>query len=393
MIEEEGGGSKLPDPQFAKRGSYELRLGPEAPEWRRHRDGIFPRAPMIRTTQVMLSSGFGGAERSFIDTVHSLAEAGHEVQAICDERFGHLPLLEGVAGVEVRTLRVRGEWDRFAVWRLRAYLREFQPVVVHTQLRRAASLAGRAASREGIPVVAKLHNYVNLKAYRFVSRLIATTRDEERYAVKAGWPRERVQVIPNFTRMAAVREVRRPESERPCRLLSYGRLVEKKGFDVLLRAVAKVRASGLPVELRIGGEGTCRAALEALRKELALGEGVEVGAWIDDVPKALDAADLFVLPSLDEPFGIVILEAMARGVPIVSTRTQGPSEVLSAETSFLAEVGQVASLAEAIESAVRSPEGRQERARKALVEFRKYYSVEAVVPQFLEVYRELSSSS
>ena len=348
---------------------------------------------MIRTTQVMLSSGFGGAERSFIDTVHSLAEAGHEVQAICDERFGHLPLLEGVAGVEVRTLRVRGEWDRFAVWRLRAYLREFQPVVVHTQLRRAASLAGRAASREGIPVVAKLHNYVNLKAYRFVSRLIATTRDEERYAVKAGWPREGVQVIPNFTRMAAVREVRRPESERPCRLLSYGRLVEKKGFDVLLRAVAKVRASGLPVELRIGGEGTCRAALEALRKELALGEGVEVGAWIDDVPKALDAADLFVLPSLDEPFGIVILEAMARGVPIVSTRTQGPSEVLSAETSFLAEVGQVASLAEAIESAVRSPEGRQERARKALVEFRKYYSVEAVVPQFLEVYRELSSSS
>lgn len=347
----------------------------------------------MRTTQVMFSRGFGGAERSFVDTVLSLAEVGHEVQAVCAEGFSHRDLLEGVSGVQVRTLRVRGEWDFLAVRRLRAYLREFKPEVAHTQLRRAAALAGRAAYREGIPVVAKLHNYVDLRAYRHVSMLIATTQDERRYAEQAGWPRERLRVIPNFTRMQAVTDVRAADPEQPCRLLSYGRLVEKKGFEVLLRAVANVRAAGHAVELRIGGEGSCRAQLEALRRELGLEEGVEVGAWIDDVQAALDGADVFVLPSLDEPFGIVILEALARGVPVVTTRTQGPSEMLTEETAYLAEVGDVDSLSDAIAEAVQSPEERRKRAGRALTVFRENYSAEAVVPRILEVYRELSSSS
>ena len=74
----------------------------------------------------------------------------------------------------------------------------------HTQLKRAAWHGGRAGKLAGVPVVAKLHNYVELKRYKHVHTLLCTTQDQRAHVLEQGWPEGRVEVVPNFSRVQPV---------------------------------------------------------------------------------------------------------------------------------------------------------------------------------------------
>jgi glycosyltransferase involved in cell wall biosynthesis len=174
-------------------------------------------------------------------------------------------------------------------------------------------------------------------------------------------------------------------------VLSYGRYVPKKGFDVLLRAFKTLLDSGVDAFLKIGGDGPQRDELMMLIQELGIADHVNLGGWIDDVSAALDRADLFVLPSRDEPFGIVMLEAMARGVPFVTTCTQGPKEVLTDETAFFAEIASVESLALAMAAVVENPLDARNRAERALKLYRTTYYEDAVMPRIEALYQKMFS--
>ena len=346
----------------------------------------------MRISQIMLAKGFGGAERSFVDTALALAERGHQVQAICHRQFSKISLLQDIDGIQLETVNAGSEWDFITPRKIAAKLRAFRSEVVHTQLKRAAWHGGRAGKISGVLVVAKLHNYVDLKRYKHVHTLLCTTQDQRRHVLEQGWPEDRVEVIPNFSR---VPPIEKPETtfNAPIRILSYGRYVKKKGFDLLLRAFKELLDSGVDAQLTIGGQGEELAALELLAKELKIQDHVQLGVWIDDVTAALDAADLFLLPSLDEPFGIVMLEAMARGVPIISTLTQGSSEVLDETTANLVEIGSTEALAEAMKNCIQHPDQAFKRASKALECYRRDYYSDAVLPKIESVYHRLAKTA
>ena len=344
----------------------------------------------MRIAQIMLGKGFGGAERSFVDTALSLAERGHEVMAICHERFSEIERLRGVENLDLETVNAHGEWDFWTPRRIARLLKGFRADVVHTQLKRAAWHGGRAAKLAGVPIVSKLHNYVNLKRYRNVDKLLCTTEDQRRHVLEQGWPETGVTVIPNFSCLLPVDRV----AERcngPVTFLSYGRYVKKKGFDLLIRAFKQVLDTGIDARLRIGGRGPELESLRALADELGITKQVQLGEWLSDVSEALDAADCFVLSSLDEPFGIVMLEAMARGVPIVSSRTKGPMEVLNDDSASLCAVGSADGLAAQMKTIVDDSPSAQARAEAALEIYRKLYFVDSVIPRIETVYSELSS--
>ncbi|MGE0385348.1 MAG: glycosyltransferase family 4 protein [Gammaproteobacteria bacterium] len=339
----------------------------------------------MRISQVMLAKGFGGAERSFVDIAICLAQAGHAVQAICQPAFSGLAALAAEPRIRIEFVRVLGTWDPFARRRLRALLAGFGPEVVHAHLARAAHLAGHAAHDLDLPVLVKTHNYVDLRYYRAVDRFVATTRDQADWLRSGGIGADRIDIIPNFSRLLP-REPR-VRSAGPVRLLAYGRFVHKKGFDLLLEALARQR--GDDWHLTLGGDGPERGALQACIARLELGARVGMCGWIDDVGAVLAQHDVFVLPSRDEPFGIAVLEAMAAGVPIVATRTQGPREILDADTALLAEPGDGADLAAALERALGDAAGCLARAREAQRRYRGSYSAESVVPRYLAAYDRL----
>lgn len=339
----------------------------------------------MRLTQVMLSKGFGGAERYFVDLAQALAARGHQVQAICHRKFTGLPLLEH-PNIEICALPFFASWDPFGARELEAEIRKFAPAVIHGHLARAAHVAGRAAHRQHIPLVVKTHNYVDLKYYRRVNHFITTTEDQKRYLLQHHVRAEHISVIPNFSSMPGIEQTKALNKDAPL-LVSYGRMVHKKGFDVLLQALQQVRSSGIPARLVLGGDGPELPALRQQAASLGIADAVDFIGWVKTPAMLLDQADLFVLPSRDEPFGIVVLEAMARGKSIVTTRTAGPLETLDESTAWFAGIDDAASLAEAIRAACTDPE---QRARAALDRFNAQYSEQAVVPRIEQLYKQLA---
>lgn len=343
----------------------------------------------MRIAQVMLARGFGGAERSFVDICRALAGAGHQVLAVCENRARVRAMLTGVPGIDLQAIAVRGSWDPLAGRALARALKGFRPQVVHAHLARAAHIGGRAAAAAGIPSLVKTHNYVNLKYYRHIGHFVTTTADQRDYLLGRGVPSERISVIPNFSSRAAAHEAAAVPAGTP-RLLAYGRLVRKKGFHVLLEALSQLAAAGHTLTATIGGDGPELQALQALA---AADPAVQVAfpGWLEDVDAALAGHDLFVLPSLDEPFGIVVLEAMAAGLPIVSTNTQGPREILDTGTAALCEPGDANALAQALAGVLADPLAARARAEQALRRYRERYSVAVVLPRYLACYEALAT--
>jgi teichuronic acid biosynthesis glycosyltransferase TuaC len=115
------------------------------------------------------------------------------------------------------------------------------------------------------------------------------------------------------------------------RTLSAGRLVDTKANDLVVRAIAMLSARGLSVEHTIAGDGPEMGRLRRLATELGIADRVRfTGAYPHgDLPALMRGSDLFVLPSWDEAFGIVYLEAMASGVPVIAASDGGATDIVT----------------------------------------------------------------
>jgi len=133
--------------------------------------------------------------------------------------------------------------------------------------------------------------------------------------------------------------------------LFVGRLEGVKGVRFLIPAYARALAVLPDSALLIRGDGVLRGELEAAASRLGIGEHVKFLPSLarEKVPTLYAASDVFVLPSLKEPFGLVALEAMSMGVPTVASRVGGlPDFVIPDSTGILVEPGDIASLADAL---------------------------------------------
>ncbi len=344
----------------------------------------------MKITQLMLAKGFGGAERYFVDLSSILAEYGHKLQVICHRDFQEMNRLTGIPGITVESFSVAGWWDMFSLKKMSKEIERFEPDIVHAHLARGAYMAGKTCKKNNIPLVVKTHNYVDLKYYKNVDVFITTTKDQQQYLLQEGISPEKTKVIPNFSRVPAVEAVSRHVND-PLVIASCGRMVEKKGFHILLKAFNKVLESGAQASLRLGGDGKEKNDLQRLSEDLGINDHIEFCGWVNSISEFLENADIFVLPSLDEPFGIVVLEAMAKGRPLISTRAQGPSEILDEETAYLVETGSVDALAKALSIAISDKDGRLKKAEKALCAFNNTYSENVVVPKIVQLYERLTA--
>ena len=348
----------------------------------------------MKIAEIMLSARFGGAERLFVDIALALAERGHSVLAVCHPDFEALPQLNH-PGVSKAFLICHWDWSPVARFRLKLHLQRFGAQVIHTHLARAAAVGGDAGRRLDLPTVANLHNYVNLKYYRSIDWFCPGTEDQKSYLVEQGIASDRIKVVPHFSRLPVEKPLSCSElqgcARRPV-FVSYGRFVAKKGFHLLIEALAILRDRGVAAGLVLGGDGPERQHLQALVNRRGLDEAVRFHGWVDDVPSFLDQSPWFVLPSLDEPFGIVMLEAMARGKVIVSTATQGPREVLDEESAFMCSPADPHALADKMAEAVFEPGLARTKAVRAHNLYLEKYSPDCLLPVYEEMFAALATS-
>lgn len=138
-------------------------------------------------------------------------------------------------------------------------------------------------------------------------------------------------------------------------ILCVARLEPEKDVQALLKAVSAIKTS-IPFHCLIVGDGNERNRLEALTRDTNMQDRVSFLGFRDDVPSIMKSADIFVLPAPTEPFGLVVVEAMLAGLPVVAVDNGGPAEiVITEQTGILVTRGDVNAMGKAITTLLENP--------------------------------------
>ena len=348
----------------------------------------------MRIAMLMLGKGLGGIQTHFKDSCVSIANCGYQLLAVvssdCDSWL--LKQLTDVnSNLQIKTTKVRfGNYDRFAVRKIARILQAYNPDIVVSYGQRASLFAGRVKSTNvKWLLVAPTNGTLNGYYYQFADVLIPATDEQSNPNIYTQLP-DRVRFsekIPHFSTIIPVQQI---DSRREINnIFAVGRLESIKGFIFLIEAMYELSKRYSNLHLYIAGEGSEYQNLANTRDQLGLAESVHFLGARTDVHELMKQFDLFVLPSLVEAFGIVLLEAMASGMPIVSTRTEGPLEILNESTSILVDRGSSEALRKGIETVIQHPDYAFIRARNALNVYKSCYTAEVVVPQMLSLFESL----
>jgi glycosyltransferase involved in cell wall biosynthesis len=170
--------------------------------------------------------------------------------------------------------------------------------------------------------------------------------------------------------------------------LTVGRLAQEKGHTVLLEAISQV---GDDPAFLFAGDGPLRAQLEERADQLGIQPRVRFLGVRDDVPALLGIADGFIQPSLSEGLSLAFLEALAAGVPVISSRVGGAVDIIEEhDAGILVPAGDAAALAAAIAQLAGDAQLRARLGRAGQAAVQQRYSVERMCGQYATLFDELS---
>jgi glycosyltransferase involved in cell wall biosynthesis len=272
--------------------------------------------------------------------------------------------------------------------------------------------AHRAALRGNLPLVVSLQGELTMDANHIYQRSATMRRTWRRLLADAdvvtGCSQQvvdeaiaaygdalagKVRVVRNGTDLAQVRAAE-PERRGHPFVLGIGRFVPQKGFDVLIDAFGRAAEAHPEVHLVLAGDGPERAALEA---RAATNPAADRIVFVGGVPaerafSLFRGALGFVLSSRHEPQGIVVVEAMAAGTPVIATRVGGvPETVRDGENGLLVEGDDVDSMAKGLSELLLHPEAARSRAERAIADVEDY-DWSRITDQYLQCYEEASAS-
>lgn len=331
-----------------------------------------------------------------------LVEPGNPVQDYVDRAEA--------LGVPVERVIIRRHFDPELWRRLAVRLRDARPDLVHTHLIHADLYGIPAARWAGVRgVVSSRHNDDRFRRWlpvRVLSRWlwrqadagIAISEAIRRFAIAyEGVSPQKIHTIHYGLDPASVhappdaRTRLRQELGLPADAPLVGsvcRLIEQKGLDNALDGFAQVAAEFPAAHYAIAGDGPLRGALEAQAARLGVADRVHFLGWRADAPAIFAALDVLLAPSRWEGFGLVFLEAMALGVPVISTRVSAIPEVIAdGETGWLVPPDDPAAIAGALRAALADPDERCRRGEAGRARLESQFTVDAMVERTLAVYR------
>lgn len=291
----------------------------------------------MRIANVMFSRGLGGIEQAFLDYNDALLLAGHDVLAVTHPVAEINTHIRGE--LEHFTLSNLGSWDPLAALRLSKEYTRWQPDIIISHGNRAIQLNYR--TKHAAYHIAVTHNY-HLQHMQKVNGIFAITAELKETALQKTHSSAPVEIIPNMMTLPEIL----PQSQGKVPVIGcLGRMIPKKGFHLLIEAVTELHRKGYDFRLILGGDGEDRPQLEQQVERNGLNEKVTFSGWVKDKQSFFEEIDIFCLPSTHEPFGIVLLEAMAFGRPVVSFATEGPRDIIRHQEALLARPGDASDLA------------------------------------------------
>ena len=325
----------------------------------------------------------GGAERFFVNLVEAFQDRGMEQRFVI--RPGRLWEDEVAAlGPVWRTnYRRLSPMTPVMTWRVHRMIRRWRPDVIMAWMSRSTRLI---PDYPGAVKLTRLGDYPrHLDYFRYNDVIVPNTPGIAGHCRALGWTRP-IRVISNFAREVSITPVSRAAMTTPedaFVIASSGRFVRRKGFDTLIRAAALIPDAWL----WLIGEGEKRQEMEALVAELGLSERTRFTGWVEEPMNHVAAASAFVMPSRHEPLGNVILEAWQAGVPVVSTRSEGPQWfVRDGADALLCDIDDATGMAAAIERLRAEPALAARLVSGGRESLAARFDRDAVVDAYMEVF-------
>jgi sugar transferase (PEP-CTERM/EpsH1 system associated) len=350
----------------------------------------------LRVAHVSLGLDVGGQEKLLLEFARHADRARFELVVIALGRRGPLADSLEKLGCTVLALDQPGGLSPRRLRRLAQALRQQHVQVVHTHDDAPLVYGLPAAWLAGVPQRIHTHHHGRLdkvsrrqeRLVRWVSKLascfVCVSNDSADYVRELGVPADRVSTIHNgidLDRFAYTG----PQPDGP--IVTVARLSPEKDIANLLHALQRAADVATDIRLEVAGDGPCRDELQTLAADLKLQEHVHFLGAVNDVPSLLARARLFVLPSQTEGVSLTILEAMARGLPVVATRVGGNPEVVAdGQTGLLVPARAPAALAAALVQLYRDAEQCRRLGRAGRQRVEQEFDVRRMVARYESLY-------
>jgi glycosyltransferase involved in cell wall biosynthesis len=349
----------------------------------------------------------GGAERALVQLVTRLDLQRWQPRVYCLGKRGSLVDVLEAAEIPTVCLGARRWWQASIVWRLYRHLRSFQPRILQTFLFHA-NLAGRVGGWmagvphriSGIRVAErrrKTYLWLDRWTESLVEQQVCVSQSVQQFSRQDGrLSPDKLTVIPNgvdFEKFSLAQPLDLSAWGMTNELdvwVTAGRLDPQKGPYVLFDAVRRLAPTHPRLRLLWAGAGPLRDELQAWIYSQKLQHVIQLIGWQDDLPGLLRAAQGFVLASQWEGMPNVILEALAAGVPTLSTRVEGVEEIIQdGTTGWLAPVGDSVEFARVWSQILDNPERRRSVAVAGQRHVRLNCSWEQMAQRYVALYEQM----
>lgn len=350
----------------------------------------------MKILYVITGLGLGGAEKVVVDLADQMTERGHEVT---------ISYLKGPALVKPKSDKVRLHYLGlesiknffFASQKYKKLIKKFKPDIVHAHMVHANIFARLNRIGCRIPkLICTAHNsneggQLRMLAYRFTNFLSNYNTNVSKEATasfiaKKAFTSDNLHTVYNGINLSTFQKAEIAIEKDTFNCIAVGRFNEQKDYPNLLNAIPEVIEKIPNFHLDIAGEGDLKEEMIKLSEKLNIENFISFLGRRDDIPELMNNADLFILPSKYEGFGLVVAEAMACSTFVVATDCGGVKEVMGGN-GILVPPKNSAELAKAILIALSLPQNKIEaNNNQALLHVQQNFDLQKIVTQWEEIY-------
>jgi len=238
-----------------------------------------------------------------------------------------------------------------------------------------------------LPLTSRLH----LKTVQKSTRIITITNQIQKLYTK--WiDKEKTSTIPFGVDTETFKPAQKNEQQKELEILYAGSLYALKGIPFLMRAIAQARQNKINAKLTIAGEGAQKKTLIALARALQIEKHVKFEGFVPNskMPTYYNRCDIFCFPTLGEPFGKAVVEAMACGKPVIATNVGGTAEIIqNRQNGILVPPANSEAITAEIARLINDPQERRRIGKNARETIVEHFSWEKIAEKYHHLYSEL----
>lgn len=352
----------------------------------------------VRVVHVSLSLNTGGLEKLLVEFAKYADRDRFDLRFVALTQGGYLADQIASHGWPVSVLGLKLGWHPTSMLRLTRMLQGCGGAVIHMHNTAPLFYAAPALRMARIPIGIYTRHYglelfpsrherrLFRLATKLVNRVVCVSHDGARLSIEEGAAPEKVRTIWNGIDITKF-TYKAPAAGGP--VVAVARLCPEKDVSTLLDAVALAARRDPDVRLEIAGDGPSRADLERHASQLKIGAHVRFLGEVRDVSALLARASMFVLPSLTEGISLTLLEAMARGLPVVATAVGGnPEVIVDGETGYLVPSGASGLMAERLLQLRNDPDRARDFGQSGRARIEQHFDIRRMISDYEALYLE-----